>query len=121
MQHGHDVTCDICGKDIVDKDGKYTLSKDKQKVDGDVILIKSICCPHCGAKYPYIVTDKETRRLIRQRERYIKQICGMIESGKYKASDEPVAGMLEQNRKMGAEIKAKTDALKEQYILSDNN
>lgn len=115
MKFGQTVECDMCGADIT-ADGNYTMSKDKKKVGGDVILIESIVCPRCGAKFPYIVTDKATRKMIRARKAYIQRILTTMEHEHRPATDPKIAKMLEENRRLGREIEAKVSALKDKYL-----
>ncbi len=116
MKFGQTVECDMCGADIT-ADGNYTMSKDKKKkVGGDVILIESIVCPRCGAKFPYIVSDKETRKLIRSRKAYIDRILATMEREHLTANDPKIAKMLEENRRLGREIEVKVNALKDKYL-----
>ena len=115
MKYGQIVECDICGADLT-KTGEYIMAKDKRKVDGDVILIKSICCPECGARYPYTVSDKEVRKLIRQRKTYIGMILRTMQSEKINATDPKIQSMLEKNRTLGLTIREKVDALKAKYL-----
>ena len=115
MKFGQTVECDMCGADIT-TDGNYTMSKDKKKVGGDVILIESIVCPRCGAKFPYIVSDKETRKLIRSRKAYIDRILATMEREHLTANDPKIAKMLEENRRLGREIEAKVGVLKDKYL-----
>ena len=115
MKFGQTVECDMCGADIT-ADGNYTVSKDKKKVGGDVILIESTVCPKCGAKFPYIVSDKETRKLIRSRKAYIDRILATMEREHLTANDPKIANMLEENRRLGREIESKVNALKDKYL-----
>lgn len=115
MKFGQTVECDMCGADVT-ADGNYTMSKDKKKVGGDVILIESIVCPRCGARFPYIVSDKETRKLIRSRKAYIDRILATMEREHLTATDPKIAKMLEENRRLGREIEAKVGALKDKYL-----
>ena len=115
MKFGQTVECDMCGADLT-ADGNYTTSKDKKKVGGDVILIESIVCPKCGAKFPYIVSDKETRKLIRSRKAYIDRILATMEREHLTANDPKIAKMLEENRRLGREIEAKVSVLKDKYL-----
>lgn len=119
MKFGQTVECDMCGADLT-ADGNYTTSKDKKKAGGDVILIESIACPKCGAKFPYVVTDKATRKMIRARKAYIQKILATMEHGHRTATDPKIAKMLEENRRLGREIEAKVNALKDKY-LRDNS
>lgn len=115
MKFGQTVECDMCGADLT-ADGNYTTSKDKKKAGGDVILIESIVCPKCGAKFPYIVTDKATRKMIRARKAYIQKILATMEHEHRPATDPKTAKMLEENRRLGREIEAKVSALKDKYL-----
>lgn len=115
MKFGQTVECDMCGADIT-ADGNYTMSKDKKKVGGDVILIESIVCPRCGAKFPYIVSDKATRKLVRARNAYIQRILATMEHEHRTATDPKIAKMLKENRRLGREIEAKVSALKDKYL-----
>lgn len=115
MKYGQIITCDICGADLT-KTGDYQMAEDKRKVDGDLILIKSICCPDCGARFPYSVTDKATRKMIRKREAYIGSIVHTMQSERIPATDPKIAAMLKKNRELGLAIREKMNALKAKYL-----
>lgn len=115
MKYGQIIECDICGADLT-KTGEYQMAEDKRKVGGDVILIKSICCPDCGARFPYSVTDKATRKMIRKREAYIGSIVHTMQSERIPATDPKIAAMLKKNRELGGAIRERMDALKKEYL-----
>lgn len=120
MKYGNIIECNVCKSDMI-KDGNYLMSTDKKKVDGDVILIKSICCPTCGARYPYSVTDKQTRRLIRKRNVYIKSIIATMQAENLRATDDKIDRMLAHNRELGREINKHIDMLRIIYLGGETN
>lgn len=119
MQFGQTISCDICNADMMDADGKYTIDTAKRKEDGDVILIRSICCPVCGARYPFSITNKALRKKIRKRKSHIDSIVYKVETEGLTASDAKIREMLARNRQMAEEIRKGMADLRSRYLGTD--
>lgn len=108
----YEVVCDECGEKI-EMDGQLlrerVIAQDKE---GDDVTERFFECPHCGHHYTVIVIDRELKLMIQKRQQLQKR---MKRAAKNRRQSE-VKQILQEDRDVEQDIKARAKTLKNKYL-----